>query len=96
MVPKEGCDLWVDTMVVMTASENKDAASFINYVLDAKNHAWAAENILYKVPNKPAMESLDPELIEQYPNIGMTPADLVAIRAAARSRRRAEGLLARR
>ena len=25
-------------------------------MLDAKNHAWAAENILYKVPYKPAMD----------------------------------------
>ena len=30
-------------MVVMKASENKDAAfQFINFMLDAKNHAWAA------------------------------------------------------
>ncbi|MGH6879947.1 MAG: hypothetical protein ACREFM_03430, partial [Hypericibacter sp.] len=36
-----------------------------------------AENILYKVPNQKAMEGLDPKLIEQYPNIGMTPADLM-------------------
>ena len=49
---------------------------FINFILDAENHAWAAENILYKVPNKAAMEGLDPALAEQYPNMGMTPADL--------------------
>src|SRR5690606_32510815 len=34
-VPSEGSDLWVDTMVVMEASENKEAAqAFINFVLD--------------------------------------------------------------
>ena len=61
------------------ASENKDAAfAFINYILDGKNHAWAAENILYKVPNKVAMESLSGDLIAQYPNMGMAPADLLA------------------
>ncbi len=77
-VPSEGSDLWVDTMVVMKASENKDAAfKFVNYILDAQNHKWAAENILYKVPNKPAMEALAPELLTQYPNMAMTPADLV-------------------
>ncbi|MFM2278096.1 MAG: hypothetical protein RLZZ444_327, partial [Pseudomonadota bacterium] len=77
-VPKEGSDLWVDTIVVMKASEKKEAAmKFINYILDAKNHAWAATNILYKVPNKPAMESLDPALADQYPNMAMAPADLV-------------------
>ncbi|MCY1126488.1 spermidine/putrescine ABC transporter substrate-binding protein [Frigidibacter sp. RF13] len=76
-VPTEGSDLWVDTMVVMKASENKAGAfKFINYILDANNHKWAAENILYKVPNQPAMEGLAPEMLEQFPNMAMTPADL--------------------
>ena len=78
VIPKEGSDLWVDTMVVMKASENKDAAfQFINFMLDAKNHAWAAQNIDYKVPNKPAMESLPAEFVTQFPNVGMPVADLV-------------------
>ena len=77
VIPKEGSDLWVDTIVVMKNSEKKDnAMKFINFILDAKNHAWAAQNILYKVPNKPAMESLDPALAKQYPNMAMTPAEL--------------------
>jgi spermidine/putrescine transport system substrate-binding protein len=58
------------------ASENKDAAmAFINYVLKPEVHKWVAENILYKVPNQKATELLDPALIAQYPNIGITPAD---------------------
>jgi spermidine/putrescine transport system substrate-binding protein len=78
VIPKEGSDLWVDTMVVMKASEHKDEAfNFINYILDAKNHAWAASNIDYKVPNKPAMESLDPALLAKFPNMAMPVADLV-------------------
>lgn len=77
VIPKEGSDLWVDTMVVMKASENKDAAfQFINFMLDTKNHAWAAENILYKVPNKAAMESLPAELSTTYPNMAMPVAEL--------------------
>ena len=80
VIPKEGSDLWVDTMVVLKASENKDAAfQFINFVLDAKNHAWAAQNIDYKVPNKPAMESLPAEFLAQFPNVGMPVADLVKL-----------------
>lgn len=76
-VPKEGSDLWVDTIVVLKNSEHKaDAMKFLNFILDPKNHAWAAQNILYKVPNKPAMESLDPALIKQYPTMGTTPAEL--------------------
>lgn len=78
VVPKEGSDLWIDTIVVLKSSEKQEAAmKFINFILDAKNHAWAAQNILYKVPNKAAMESLDKALSEQYPNMAMAPADLV-------------------
>jgi spermidine/putrescine transport system substrate-binding protein len=62
VIPKEGSDLWLDTMVVMKASEN---------------NAWAAENILYKVPNKAAMDSLPASLAEQYPNMGMPVGELV-------------------
>jgi spermidine/putrescine transport system substrate-binding protein len=51
--------------------------AFINYVLRPDVHAWVANNILYKVPNQKAMETLDKALIEQYPNLGMTPADLM-------------------
>jgi spermidine/putrescine transport system substrate-binding protein len=77
-IPKEGSDLWVDTMVVMKASAHKDAAfQFINFMLDAKNHAWAAQNIDYKVPNKPAMESLPADFLARFPNMGMPVAELV-------------------
>ena len=27
--------------------------AFINYILEPEVHAWVAENILYKVPNRP-------------------------------------------
>jgi len=78
VVPKEGSDLWVDTIVVMKDSPNQDAAmKFINFILDAKNHAWAAENIDYKVPNKPAMESLSPDFLKQFPNMAMPVSELV-------------------
>ncbi len=78
MIPKEGSDLWVDTMVILKASERKDAAyDFVNYILDADNHRWAAENILYKVPNKAAMDGVEASLIESFPNMGMAPADML-------------------
>ena len=81
-VPKEGADLWADTMVIMAASENKDAAhAFIDYVLRPDVGAWVASNILYKVPNAQAMESLDPGLYEAFPNLAMKPADLLALEA---------------
>ena len=78
-VPKEGSDLWADTMVILKSSQNKEAAhAFINFILDPANHAWVAENILYKVPNKAAMEVQSvKDLNATFPNMGLTPTDLL-------------------
>lgn len=73
VVPKEGSDLWTDTMTVLESSKNKEAAmTFVNFILDPEIGTWVAENILYAVPNKVAMESLDPETIKAYPTLGMS------------------------
>lgn len=78
VVPDEGSDVWVDTMVIPAASENVEAAhAFLNYILQPENGQWVAENILYKVPNQAAMEALDPALLEQYPNMAITPDELL-------------------
>ena len=78
VIPKEGTDLWVDTMVIPEASENKAAAhAFINFVLGQDTGKWVAENIMYKVPNKAAMEALDPGYVASFPNIGYNPADML-------------------
>jgi spermidine/putrescine transport system substrate-binding protein len=78
VIPKEGTDLWVDTMVIAEASENKEAAhAFINFVLGKETGTWVAENIMYKVPNKAAMDALDPAYLAAYPNIAYSPADMM-------------------
>ncbi len=78
VIPKEGSDLWVDTMVITAASENKDAAhKFIDYVLGVDNGKWVVENIMYKTPNKAGMEAIDKSLLEKYPNMAITPAELL-------------------
>lgn len=78
VIPKEGSDLWVDTMVILKNSENKDAAyAFVNFILDEKNHRWAAENILYKVPNKPAMDGLSEDFLASYTNMTISPEALL-------------------
>jgi spermidine/putrescine transport system substrate-binding protein len=65
-------------MVILSSSKNKEAAhAFINYILQPDVHAWVANNILYKVPNKAATETLDPALATSYPNMGLTPAELL-------------------
>ena len=79
VIPKEGSDLWVDTMVVMKASENKDAAfQFINFMLDAKNHAWAAaEHPLQGAEQAGDGEPAGRSSSTQLPEHGMPVADLV-------------------
>ncbi|GAA4058737.1 polyamine ABC transporter substrate-binding protein [Nonomuraea soli] len=75
VVPKEGSDLWVDTMVIMKSSKNKEAAhALINYILDPEIHSWAAANIGYKVPNKAAMDKVE---IPAGSLLGITPAELL-------------------
>ena len=78
VVPKEGSDLWVDTMVITKASKNPDAAAkFIDFVLKADNGKWVVENIMYKTPNKAGMDAIDKTMLDTYPNMAMAPADLL-------------------
>ena len=78
VIPKEGSDLWVDTLVIAKASQNQDAAhKFIDFIFNAENGKWVVENIMYKVPNKAAMEAVDKGMLTAYPNIAMAPADLL-------------------
>jgi spermidine/putrescine transport system substrate-binding protein len=77
-IPKEGSDLWVDTMVILKASKNPEAAAkFINFVLEADNGKWVVENIMYKTPNRKGMEAIDKSMLEKFPNMAMAPADLL-------------------
>ncbi len=78
VVPKEGSDLWVDTMVITKAAKNADAAhKFIDFILNADNGKWVVENIMYKTPNKAGMDAIDKSMLEKYPNMAITPADLL-------------------
>ncbi len=78
MVPKEGSDLFVDTLVIPKASQNQEAAhKFLDFILNAENGKWVVENTLYKVPNKAAMDTVDKAMLTTYPNIAMPPADLL-------------------
>ena len=78
VIPKEGSDLWVDSIVITKASQNADAAhKFIDFVLNADNGKWVVENIMYKSPNKAGMEAVDPSMLTSYPNMAIAPADLL-------------------
>ena len=77
-VPEEGSDLWVDAMAILKTSENKEASyAFIDAILDSKNHAWAAENILYNVPNDAAMEALPAKLTKQFETLGVRREEML-------------------
>ena len=78
VIPKEGSDLWADTMVITKASKNPDAAAkFIDFVMKAENGKWVVENIMYKSPNKAGMDAIDKSMLEAYPNMATTPAELL-------------------
>ncbi|HSD35724.1 MAG TPA: spermidine/putrescine ABC transporter substrate-binding protein [Alphaproteobacteria bacterium] len=80
VIPKEGSDLWADVIVIMSGSQNQEAAhKFIDYVLRPETGQWVASNILYKVPNKAAMEALDPALFKQYPNLAISAPDMLKL-----------------
>jgi len=73
VIPKEGSDLFVDTMVVTAASEHKDAAhAFINYVLRPDVHASIMAFTLYKVPNQKAVDLVDKNLLTTYPTLAIS------------------------
>jgi spermidine/putrescine transport system substrate-binding protein len=78
VVPKEGSDLWADTMVVLESSENKDAAmKFIDHVLKPENGKAIVELLTYNTPNQAGMEQLDPKLVKQFPLLGRSPDELL-------------------
>jgi spermidine/putrescine transport system substrate-binding protein len=77
VIPKEGTDFYVDVMVVPAASEHSEAAhKFINFILKPENQLWVVENIFSKVPNKTSMEMVSQEMMDGYPNLAMSPAEL--------------------
>lgn len=56
VVPKEGANFWIDSLVIPKGTENKEAAeTFINFLCDTDNAYKIAEEIGYTTPNKEAM-----------------------------------------
>ncbi len=78
ITPKEGADIWVDTMVIPKGSTHvQQAEDFINFILQPEHQKWVAEHILFKVPNQQSMEMLDPAFLDQFPNMKVTPQELL-------------------
>jgi len=73
-IPKEGSDVFVDTMVVLEKSKNKEAAhKFLDWVLRADSGKAVTELVLYKTPNAVAMAQVKKSLGKQYPNLLIPP-----------------------
>lgn len=61
-IPKEGSNIWFDTIVIPKTSKNHEGAySLINYLLRPDIAARNADYIRYATPNKKAMDLIDPE-----------------------------------
>lgn len=63
ILPKEGSSLWMDNMVILKSSTNKDLAyKFLDFLIDAENARINAEYTQYATPNKAAADMLEPAI----------------------------------
>ncbi len=61
-VPKEGANMFFDSMCVLKSSQNKEAAEkFINFMCETDIAVRNAEEVWYAIPHTAAYEALDPE-----------------------------------
>lgn len=62
VVPKEGSNVWVDNLVILKNSKNKEAAErFINFLCDPEIAKINSEYIGYTTPNAAAIDLIDEE-----------------------------------
>lgn len=67
MIPDEGTEMWVDTMLIPSKAPNPDLAhKFINFILDAEIGAQLSNYNYYASPNAAAQPYLD-EILTQPP-----------------------------
>ncbi|MDP2172813.1 MAG: spermidine/putrescine ABC transporter substrate-binding protein [Candidatus Cloacimonadaceae bacterium] len=63
ILPKEGCSLWMDSMVILKSSKNKELAhKFINFMMNPENAKRNAEYSQYATPNRSAYQLLEEEI----------------------------------
>lgn len=68
MIPKEGSELWVDSMAIPASAPHPELAhKFINFMLDAQNGAQLSNYTYYSTPNQAAVEHLE-EILRQPPS----------------------------
>lgn len=63
VIPEEGTNIAMDSMVILKSSKHKkEAEKFINFMLDAKNAAQNADYTGYSTPNKAAWDLLSDDV----------------------------------
>lgn len=63
-IPKDGTNLWFDSMVIpKTSKHQKEAEAFINFMCDTNTAFNNADYIGYATPHTEVMNMLDPELV---------------------------------
>jgi spermidine/putrescine transport system substrate-binding protein len=73
VIPKEGSNVWEDTIAIPTGAPHpENAHAFINYIFDAEAGKHIAESIQYATPNKAAKPLTDAAYRE---NIAIFPPD---------------------
>lgn len=64
-MPKEGTNMFMDSMCVLKTSEHKkEAELFINFMCEPEIAAMNSDTVGYATPNTGALELLDPEITE--------------------------------
>lgn len=73
VIPKEGSNLWFDTLAILKNAKHKEnAEKFINFLTDPENAKVNAEYIGYSLPSTEAKKLLDKEVQEDataYPDL---------------------------
>lgn len=78
VVPKEGSEFFIDSWAIPKTAENKEnAEKFIDFMCRADNAATNFEYLYYTMPNKAAVEQLDPEVVND-PSIFPTEETIAA------------------
>ncbi|NLY72252.1 MAG: spermidine/putrescine ABC transporter substrate-binding protein [Tissierellia bacterium] len=73
VIPKEGSNLWFDSMVIPASSKNpENAEAFINFMLRPENAAQNSDYIYYSIPSSEGRALSDEEIRDSevaYPNL---------------------------
>jgi spermidine/putrescine transport system substrate-binding protein len=65
VIPSSGTSVWTDTMVIPTSAPNVEAAyTWINFMLEPENSAFAVERLKFATPNQAVVDRLPAELTQ--------------------------------